>query len=89
MADIENVIRQFTTVDEFRVTIRTRHQMQDLEVQIEVGGGDNAEQVRVRVEQAIYHMISLRPTVTLAPPGSLARYENEKKARRFRRLDAS
>ncbi|MBZ5503044.1 MAG: AMP-binding protein [Acidobacteriia bacterium] len=86
---IENVIRQFTTVDEFRVTIRTKQQMQDLEVQIEVGGGDNPDQVRARVEQAIYHVISLRPTVTLAPPGSLARYENEKKARRFRRLDDS
>jgi phenylacetate-coenzyme A ligase PaaK-like adenylate-forming protein len=61
--------------------------MQHLEVQIEVGGGDDAERVRVRVEQAIYHALSLRPTVTLAPPGALARYEM--KARRFHRLDAA
>jgi len=85
---IENVVRQFSSVDEFCVTVTTKRQMQDLEIQIEVGGGDNAEQVRARVEQAVHHAISLRPTVTLAPPGTLVRYDNPGKARRFRRLDA-
>jgi len=41
--------------------------------------------VRRGVEQAIYQALSLRPTVTVAPPGSLARFEM--KARRFQRLD--
>ncbi len=84
---IENVIRQFMTVDEFQITVTTVQQMQHLEVQIEVTGSDDAERVRGRVEQAIYHALSLRPTVTLAPPGTLARYEM--KARRFRRLDVA
>jgi hypothetical protein len=54
-------------------------------VQIEVVAGNDAEHVRAHVEQAIYHAISLRPTVTVAAPGTLAHFEM--KARRFRRLD--
>jgi phenylacetate-CoA ligase len=82
---IENVIRQFATVNEFQVTVRIVNEMHDLEVQIEVVSGNDAEHVRTRVEQAIYHALSLRPTVTVASPGTLAHFEM--KARRFRRLD--
>jgi phenylacetate-CoA ligase len=82
---IENVVRQFATVEEFQVTVTMLQEMHQLEVQIEVVSGNDAERVRVHVEQAIYHALSLRPTVTLAEPGTLARYEM--KARRFRRLD--
>jgi phenylacetate-CoA ligase len=82
---IENVIRQFSAVDEFQVTVKTRQEMRHLEVQIEVHSGNDAEDVRARVEQAIYSALSLRPTVTVAPPGALARFEM--KARRFQRLD--
>jgi phenylacetate-CoA ligase len=82
---IENVIRQFSTVGEFQVTVRTLHEMHHLEVQIEVVSGNDAEHVRTHVEQAIYHAISLRPTVTVAAPGTLAHFEM--KAKRFRRLD--
>ncbi len=82
---IENVIRQFLTVDEFQVTVTTQHEMHHLEVQIEVVSGNDAEHVRTHVEQAIYHALSLRPTVTVAKPGTLAHFEL--KARRFRRVD--
>ena len=82
---IENVIRQFSTVDEFLVTVTTKQEMQHLEVQIEVVSGNDAEHVRTHVEQAIYHALSLRPTVIVAKPGTLAHFEL--KARRFRRLD--
>lgn len=82
---IENVIRQFSTVGEFQVTVRTLQEMHHLEVQIEVVSGNDAEHVRTHVEQAIYHAISLRPAVTVAAPGTLAHFEM--KARRFRRLD--
>jgi phenylacetate-CoA ligase len=82
---IENVIRQFATVNEFQVTVKIVNEMHDLEVQIEVVSGNDPEHVRTRVEQAIYHALSLRPTVTVADPGTLAHFEM--KARRFRRLD--
>ncbi len=82
---IENVIRQFGSVDEFRVTVTTVHEMHHLEVQIEVVSGNDVEHVRMHVEQAIYQALSLRPTVRVAKPGTLAHFEM--KARRFRRLD--
>jgi phenylacetate-CoA ligase len=84
---IENVIRQFGSVDEFQVTVTTLREMHDLEVQIEVVTGNDAEHVRTHVEQAIYQALSLRPTVKVAKPGSLTHFEM--KARRFRRLDSS
>jgi phenylacetate-CoA ligase len=82
---IENLIRQFATVDEYQVTVTTLHEMHHLEVQIEIASGSDAEETRTRVEQAIYHALSLHPTVSVAQPGTLARYEM--KSRRFRRLD--
>jgi phenylacetate-CoA ligase len=84
---IENVIRQFSTVDEFQITVKTQQEMRHLEVQIEVNSGSDAEHVRAHVEQAIYRALSLRPTVTVAQPGKLTRFEM--KARRFQRLDRS
>ena len=84
---IENVIRQFSAVGEFRVTAKTLREMQQLEVQIEVNSGNDAENVRAHVEQALYGALSLRPTVTVAQPGALAHFEM--KARRFQRLDRS
>jgi len=82
---IENVIRQFGSVDEFQVTVTTVHEMHHLEVEIEVVSGNDTEHVRTHVEQAIYHALSLRPTVKVAKPGALTHFEM--KARRFRRLD--
>jgi phenylacetate-CoA ligase len=84
---IENVIREFRSVDEFQVTVTTVDEMQDLEVQIEVVSGNDPEHVRTHVEQAIYHALSLRPTVKVAEPGALTHFEM--KARRFRRLDGA
>jgi phenylacetate-CoA ligase len=84
---IENVIHQFGSVDEFQVTVTTLHEMHQLEVEIEVVSGNDTEHVRTHVEQAIYHALSLRPTVKVAKPGTLAHFEM--KARRFRRLDGT
>ncbi len=84
---IENIIRQFGSVDEFQMTVTTQHEMHNLEVQIEVVSGNDAERVRTDVEQAIYHALSLRPTVKVAKPGALSHFEM--KARRFRRLDGA
>jgi phenylacetate-CoA ligase len=84
---IENVIRQFGSVDEFQVTVTTVHEMHQLEVEIEVLSGNDSEHVRMHVEQAIYHALSLHPTVKVAKPGTLAHFEM--KARRFRRLDGA
>ena len=82
---IENVIRQFPAVDEFRVTVKTQREMQLLEVQIEVNSRCDANNVRILVEQAISRALSLKPTVIVAQSGTLPRFEM--KACRFQRLD--
>ncbi len=82
---IENVVRQFEAVEEFQVTVTRFRELHQLEVRIELASEDHAEDVRTQVEQAICAAISLRPKVTLAQSGTLARFEM--KARRFQRLD--
>jgi phenylacetate-CoA ligase len=82
---IENVIRQVSAVEEFRVMVTKHHEMQQLEVQIEVERGKDGEQVRASVEQAIYYAFSLRAIVDVAEPGTLVRHEM--KSARFQRLD--
>jgi phenylacetate-CoA ligase len=82
---LENVIRQFTAVEEFQVRVGRQKELHQLEVQIELNPQSDAHEVRLQVEQAIYRAISLRPIVTLAKQGALARYEM--KARRFQRTD--
>lgn len=82
---IENVIRQFRNVEEFQVTVTMSRELRQLEIQIETTPDGDSEDLCAQVEQAIDHAISLRPKVTLAAPGALARYEM--KSRRFRRLD--
>ncbi|HEX3377667.1 MAG TPA: hypothetical protein VHS29_12445 [Candidatus Acidoferrales bacterium] len=82
---IENVIRRFAMVEEFQVTVTRVRELHQLEVRIELASEDREEEVRAQVEQAICTAISLRPKVTLAKSGTLARFEM--KARRYRRLD--
>ncbi len=81
---LENLIRQFKTVDEFRVTVTERREMRELEVEIEVMDGSDPEIARTGVEKAIHHSLSLRPIVIVAPRGTLPRYEM--KAQRFRQF---
>jgi phenylacetate-CoA ligase len=81
---IENVIRQFPAVEEFQIRVTKIRELHQLEVRIELLSEVETEPVRAQVEQAIYQAISLRPKVTLALPGALARYEM--KARRFERV---
>jgi len=82
---IENVVRQFAAVQEFQIILTKHQELHHLEVRIELETEGDAQDVRSQVEQAIYRAISLRPHVTLAKQGALARYEM--KARRFQRLD--
>jgi phenylacetate-CoA ligase len=79
---VENLIRQFPMVEEFRITVVTRAELRELAIEIEVNDGSDGESARAAVEAAVQHGLSLRPRVTVVPPGSLPRFEL--KARRFR-----
>ncbi len=78
---IENLVRRFQAVDEYRVTVYTHHAMGELKIELEVSDQAQAEATRQAVAQAVAHALGLRPTVVLVPAESLPRFEL--KARRF------
>jgi len=82
---VENVIRPVASVDEFQVMGQPSRRCVSSKWRSKVVSGNDTEHVRADVEQAIYQALSLRPTVKVAKPGTLAHFEM--KARRFRRLD--
>ena len=79
---LEEVIRRFAEVSEFRVKVDSSSALMELRVEIEPAGeamgvGSLAE----RVAQAIRDELLFRAEVVVVPPGSLPRFEM--KARRF------
>jgi phenylacetate-CoA ligase len=79
---VENVIREFAEIDEFRVEVSNYQTLAEIKIILEpsspaVSSPALCEQVAQRLRQRI----GLRSVVELAPPGSLPRFEL--KARRF------
>jgi phenylacetate-CoA ligase len=78
---IENLIREFDEVDEFRVTVTERKQMADLGIEVELVDGTNASSATEAITKAFQNTLGLRPTVTAVPRETLPRFEL--KAKRF------
>ncbi|MFQ5399245.1 MAG: phenylacetate--CoA ligase family protein [Anaerolineae bacterium] len=78
---VENLVRQFEAVDEFRAQVARRRQMAELAIEVELAGGVEAEETRQAIAHAFSHALGLRPSVTVVPRGSLPRFEL--KAKRF------
>lgn len=77
---VENLVRRYPEVDEFRVTVRTVREMDEMEIEVELADGADPALVNV-MAQTIDSALSFRPTVRLVERGSLPRFEL--KARRF------
>jgi phenylacetate-CoA ligase len=73
---VENILRSFPEVVEYRMTARKQGVMDELSVEVE----DHLRQP-ARIAEELYLRIGLRIDVTLAPPLSLPRFEG--KGRRF------
>lgn len=78
---VENLIRRFEEVDEFRVVVTKRKEMAELKVEIELVNGVDSEAVRREVTRAFQTTLGLRPMVDIVPRESLPRFEL--KAKRF------
>jgi phenylacetate-CoA ligase len=79
---IENVLREFSEIEEFRVEIGARETMQELRLILEPAAHENpAHDLSQRVEQRVRERIGLRPEVEIVEPGTLPRFEL--KAKRF------
>jgi phenylacetate-CoA ligase len=82
---IENVMREFPEIEEFRVEVFEKEAMNELRVILEPRSDQSStgalpEQVRQRIRERI----GLRPHVELVAPGTLPRFEL--KAKRFFKL---
>ena len=79
-AGVENIIRTFAEVDEFRVTVHKFREMDEMEVEIELRLGSDAAIARALAER-LDAVLSFRPRVAVVERDTLPRFEL--KARRF------
>jgi phenylacetate-CoA ligase len=77
---VENIIRRFNEVDEFRVTVYTVRHMDEMDVEVELVEDADPNTVAA-IGQAIDAMLAFRPNVRPVPRGTLPRFEL--KAKRF------
>ena len=83
---IENLVRRHHEVDEFRVTVGKRGEMDELTIEVELAGGSDTERIPSAIAQSISSELGLRPKVTTVSQNTLPRFEL--KAKRFRILDS-
>lgn len=79
-AGVENIIRGFAEVDEFRVTVRKFREMEEMEVEIELRHDSDPGIARALAER-LDVVLSFRPRVEVVERETLPRFEL--KARRF------
>ena len=79
-AAVENIIRQFNQVDEFRITVRTVKHMDEMEVEFELEEGAD-EAVLNEINEKLYTMLGFRPKLRVVARDSLPRFDM--KAKRF------
>ena len=82
---IENIMREFPEIEEFRVETFERQAMRELKFIIEPNSaGVSNEALREKLSSVVRERIGLRPEIELVSPGSLPRFEL--KAKRFFKL---
>lgn len=80
---VEEIVRRFRDVAEFRVELVGSEGMNDLRIVVEPhpAAADQADFLAQRVARAIQNRLNFRPAALAVPPGTLPRFEL--KARRF------
>lgn len=81
---IENVMREFPQVEEFRIETFEKESLRQLRVILDPNSKQAAEGLEERVGQRLRERIGLRPQIELVAPGTLPRFEL--KAKRFFKL---
>jgi phenylacetate-CoA ligase len=82
---IENIIREFSEVEEFRIETFEKESLRELKLQLEPSSGQGAIQgLDEKVTRRVRERLGLRPMVELVSPGTLPRFEL--KAKRFFKL---
>ena len=84
---IENLVRAFPEIGEFRVTIEKSNEMTELDIEIELGS-EAATSVASALAEHVHGRLSLRPRVAIVEHGTLPRFELKAKRFRIARQDA-
>ncbi len=79
-AGVENILRKFVEIDEYRVTVSKVRQMDEMEVEVELCEGADPNIVHAIAER-LDAVLSFRPRVQSLPRNALPRFEL--KAKRF------
>lgn len=79
-AAVENIIRKFKEVDEFRITVQTVKHMDEMDVEVELAEGTDPAVVNA-IGERLDSMLAFRPKVRLVVRDTLPRFEM--KAKRF------
>jgi phenylacetate-CoA ligase len=79
-AAVENIIRRFAEVDEFRITVSKLRQMDEMDIEVELSEGADPELVQ-EIGARLDSMLAFRPRVHQVARNALPRFEM--KARRF------
>jgi phenylacetate-CoA ligase len=77
---VENIIRNFTEVDEFRITVNKVNQMDEMDIEVELCKGTDPELVHA-IAIKLDSMLAFRPRVHQVAHDTLPRFEM--KAKRF------
>ncbi len=79
---VENVLREFSEIEEFRVEVSAQNAMQEMKLIVEPHPTESAaHELAERVGRRVRERIGLRPQVETVAPGTLPRFEL--KAKRF------
>jgi len=73
-SSIENIVRRFDAIDEFVVEVYRDREMDEMEIRIECPLDDPSPLVR-SIQNEVHMGMGFRPRVTVAPAGSLPRFE--------------
>jgi phenylacetate-CoA ligase len=73
---VEEIVREYSQITEYRVHLDCRPAMTELSLEVEIGADTpSPEPLCHRLEQSLQTALHLRVPVTLAPAGSLPRFE--------------
>lgn len=77
---VENIIRQFKEVDEFRITVYTVKHMDEMSIEFELVEGTD-ESILAAINEKLYAMLGFRPKLQVVARNALPRFDM--KAKRF------
>jgi len=77
---VENIIRNFTEVDEFRITVNKVRQMDEMDIEVELCEGTDPELIHA-IASKLDSLLAFRPRVRHVAHNALPRFEM--KAKRF------